>query len=37
MFLFTNVLAWSPDAVEVFLVDVRKDLKNKNIHAYFPV
>ncbi|KAK4132172.1 S-adenosyl-L-methionine-dependent methyltransferase [Trichocladium antarcticum] len=37
LFLFTNVLGWSPDAVEVFLVDVRKDLKNRNIHAYFPV
>ena len=28
---------WSPAAVEVLLVDVRKDLKNRKIHAYWLV
>ncbi|EGS22913.1 uncharacterized protein CTHT_0013910 [Thermochaetoides thermophila DSM 1495] len=37
LFLFTKVLGWSVEEVETFLVDVRKDLKNKNIHAYWPV
>lgn len=35
--LFTRVLDWSLDEVNVFLIDVRKDLKNKNCHAYFNV
>lgn len=30
-------LGWSRDEVEVFLADVRKDLKNTDIHAYFPM
>ena len=34
---FTRVLGWSQEAVEVFLVEVRKDLKNRKIHAYWPV
>ncbi|KKA23157.1 hypothetical protein T310_2883 [Rasamsonia emersonii CBS 393.64] len=33
MRLFTNVLGWTREEVEVFLVDVRKDLKNPQIHA----
>lgn len=37
MMLFTHVLGWSATEVEVFLVDVRKDLKNRKIHAYMPV
>ncbi|GJC92066.1 TAM domain methyltransferase [Colletotrichum higginsianum] len=35
--LFTRVLDWSLNEVNVFLIDVRKDLKNKNYHAYFNV
>jgi hypothetical protein len=27
-------LGWSIEQAEVFLVDVRKDVKNRNIHAY---
>jgi hypothetical protein len=27
-------LGWSMEEVEVFLVDVRKDIKNRDIHAY---
>ncbi|KAK3321507.1 S-adenosyl-L-methionine-dependent methyltransferase [Cercophora scortea] len=36
LMLFTNVLGWTPEELEVFLVDVRKDLKNRSIHAYWP-
>jgi hypothetical protein len=35
--LFTKVLGWSAEEVEVFLVDVRKDLKNTHIHFYYVV
>lgn len=37
MMLFTQALGWSTEQVEVFLVDVRKDLKNRKIHGYYPV
>ncbi|KAL2126802.1 hypothetical protein VTI74DRAFT_214 [Chaetomium olivicolor] len=37
MLSFTQALGWSTVEVEVFLVDVRNDLKNKNIHAYWPI
>ena len=37
MQLFTRMLGWSADEVEVFLVDVRKDLKNRDIHFYYVV
>jgi hypothetical protein len=32
---FTRVLGWSREEVEVFLVNVRKELKNPRIHAYW--
>ncbi|KAF4454183.1 hypothetical protein F53441_3183 [Fusarium austroafricanum] len=35
--LFTRVLGWSKTELDVFLVDVRKDLKNPSIHAYWPI
>jgi SAM-dependent methyltransferase len=35
--VFTGVLGWTPEQVQVFLVDVRKDLKDLNIHAYLRV
>jgi hypothetical protein len=31
---FTRILGWSQEKLEVFLVGVRKDLKDKSIHAY---
>ncbi|KAH7156740.1 S-adenosyl-L-methionine-dependent methyltransferase [Dactylonectria macrodidyma] len=34
---FTRVLGWSQEEVTVFLASVRKDLRNKSIHAYWPV
>ncbi|KAK4032739.1 S-adenosyl-L-methionine-dependent methyltransferase [Parachaetomium inaequale] len=37
LMLFTNILGWSAAEVETFLVGVRKDLRNKSIHAYWPV
>jgi hypothetical protein len=37
MAVFTRVLQWSKEATDVLLVDVRKDMKNKAIHAYWPM
>ncbi|KAM7184880.1 S-adenosyl-L-methionine-dependent methyltransferase [Rhypophila sp. PSN 637] len=35
MTLFTKGLGWSPEAVEVFLVDMRKAIKDLGIHFYW--
>lgn len=35
MALFTRVLGWSKEEVETFLIDVRKEMKNPKIHAYW--
>jgi hypothetical protein len=35
--LFTRGLSWSPEELEVFLIDVRKDMKNTSYHAYWPM
>lgn len=35
MAMFTKILGWSVEEVEVFLVNVRKDLQNKDIHFYY--
>ncbi|KJZ77674.1 hypothetical protein HIM_02851 [Hirsutella minnesotensis 3608] len=37
MALFTRALGWKPEEVEVFLVDVRKEMRNRSIHAYWPI
>jgi len=37
MALLTRVLNWSVEEVQLFLVEVRKDIKNPMIHAYMPV
>lgn len=37
MVLLTKFLNMSPEAVEVLLVDVRKDIQNPRIHFYYPV
>ncbi|GJC84135.1 putative methyltransferase tdiE [Colletotrichum liriopes] len=34
---FTRVYEWTPEEVNVFLIDVRKDIKDRSIHAYWPV
>jgi hypothetical protein len=36
MRLFQKALGRSEEQVSVFLIDVRKDIKNRNIHAYWP-
>lgn len=35
--LFSKALKWSPEQVQVFLVDVRKEIKNRNVHCYWPL
>ncbi|TLD31153.1 hypothetical protein PspLS_02943 [Pyricularia sp. CBS 133598] len=35
--LFTRALHWTAEELEVFLVDVRRDLKNRGIHAYWRI
>ena len=35
--LFTRVLGWTPEKTELLLVDVRKNLRNQDIHAYWPM
>ncbi|TGJ87851.1 hypothetical protein E0Z10_g945 [Xylaria hypoxylon] len=35
--LFTKFLGMSSEGVEALLVDVRKDLMNRNIHFYYPM
>lgn len=37
LMLFTNVLGWSAEAVQLFLVQVRKDLANRSYHGYWRV
>ncbi|KAF6815903.1 methyltransferase domain-containing protein [Colletotrichum plurivorum] len=34
---FTRAHGWTKAEVDVFLVDVRKDMKNRAIHAYWPI
>lgn len=33
---FTRGLGWKKEEVEMFLIEVRKDLKDRSIHAYYP-
>lgn len=35
--LFTRVLGWSTDELDVLLAQVRSELKNTKIHSYFDV
>ena len=37
MAMMTRALGMPHEEVEVYLVDVRKDIKSKAIHAYYPV
>lgn len=34
---YTRALEWTRNEVNIFLTDVRKDLKNRHFHAYYPV
>ncbi len=33
--MFGKIFGWSPEQIQVFLVDVRKDLKNLKYHTYW--
>jgi hypothetical protein len=35
--LLIRVLGMSPEAVELMMVGVRKDMKNRSIHCYYPM
>lgn len=35
--VYTRVLGWTKDELDVFLSQVRQDLRNPNIHAYWPM
>lgn len=37
MAYFTRILGWQPEQVQVFLVDVRSDNKNRRKHNYCPM
>jgi hypothetical protein len=37
MVLFTRGLGWSAEEVEVFLASVRSDMKDRRIHAWWPM
>tara|TARA_R110002060_G_scaffold40647_2_gene52006 strand:- start:1389 stop:1721 length:333 start_codon:yes stop_codon:yes gene_type:complete len=37
MRIFQKALGWTAEEVLVFLVDVRKDIKNRNLHGYWPL
>ncbi|KAL2171975.1 hypothetical protein VTG60DRAFT_1034 [Thermothelomyces hinnuleus] len=34
--LFVKTLNWTPEQVQLFLVDVRREIKNRNLHVYWP-
>jgi len=35
--IFTRMLGWTVEEVQAFLPNVRSDLMNKDVHAYFPM
>jgi hypothetical protein len=37
MAFFTRFTGWSTEKTEQFLEDVQKDVRNRTIHAYWPV
>lgn len=37
MAMFTRVLGWTPEEVQVFLVNVRNQCKDRTLHNYWPV
>ncbi|TDZ32612.1 Secondary metabolism regulator LAE1 [Colletotrichum spinosum] len=34
---FTRILGWTKEEVQMLLIDIRKDVNNRNLHAYFPI
>jgi hypothetical protein len=37
MALYTRGLGWTAEEVEAFLVDVRKSMRDKSVHVYYPM
>jgi len=37
MAVFTRGLGWSNEELEVFLAEVRKSMKDTNVHGYYPM
>ena len=37
MALFTRALGWTRQEVEIFSAKVRNDMKNRDIHGYWPM
>lgn len=37
MAVFTRILGWSMEHLEVFLIEVKKEWKTKGVHAYWPM
>ncbi|KAF4970772.1 hypothetical protein FZEAL_9975 [Fusarium zealandicum] len=35
--VYTRVLGWSKEELDLFLVDVRRELKDRTIHAHWPI
>lgn len=35
--LFTRALGWTQEEVEVFLIEVRKDMRNRAVHGWWPI
>jgi uncharacterized protein YllA (UPF0747 family) len=35
MAIFTRILGWTKEDTEIFLAEVRKNMRNTNIHAYW--
>ncbi|GAB1729871.1 hypothetical protein NU195Hw_g2254t1 [Hortaea werneckii] len=35
--VFTKALGWSVEEMELLLMDVKRELKNRRIHTYFPI
>lgn len=34
--LFVKGLGWTPEQVQMFLMEVRREIQNQNIHCYWP-
>lgn len=37
MAILTRAMGWTPEQVELHLVQVRKDIKNRGVHGYMPI
>lgn len=37
MAVFTRGLGWTQEELEIFLIEVRKSMKDPNVHGYYPM